>query len=98
MTNQRDTLEGELFDLPMMAVDLSNAMIIVGDAFDIDPITLIDAYFNQPRSEWARFAGANGERECRVMLDLIDDALDSSTMIPDLTRALEIIAQLRDLD
>lgn len=85
----------------MMAVDLPNALIIIGDSFDIDPLDLVDGMVEEAKGdrEWIpRMKRESGAREVQVMIDLVDEAIDSSNDLLHLASALSIIAELNDLD
>lgn len=102
MTNNRESLESRLDDLPMMSVDLPNALILLGDAFDIDPAQLVrilmgDEVHPDPPA-LADFKEAHGAREVEVMIDLIFEAVDSSRYLPFILQALEIAELLAELE
>lgn len=94
-----ESLEIELDDLPMMAIDLPNSMMILGDAFDIDPLLVVKAMmtFTDDDPIVKDLMEEYGSREVRVMIDLIEEGLDSSTLLPYLHRAIEIIQGLNEL-
>lgn len=86
-----EAMQNELDDLPGMAIDLPNALIVVGDALDIDPKEIVRALINTKGTPLDDLRTAHGARDINLMLDLIMEAVDSSTYFPPLLRALELI-------
>lgn len=102
MINHRDELENELDDMPMMSVDLPNALLLMGDAFDIDPILIIQALMGDEvmpdPPAMPELKEEYGAREVQLMVDMIFEGVDSSTYLPHILRSLQIISKLNDLD
>jgi hypothetical protein len=98
----RNTLEGEMDDMPMMALDLTGALLLVGDALDIDPLHIVqgimrhDLESDDPMLNDLR--EAHGTTGVNLMIDLIFEAVDSSTYLPFILRSLEISETLNALD
>lgn len=96
----QDMLQEEYDDLecPMVPIDI--ILTIVGDALDIDPLKFIQAHearitaYPDDSPEWGDLITAHGENTVRVMDDLLGEAVDSSSEMPAIIRALEVLPHL----
>lgn len=95
MTNY-EALEAELdtLDVPMVGVDI--ILIVLGDALDIDPLTLIDSYLDS--AAMANLRDEHGSTAINSMVDLLGEGLESSTQLPDIRRAIELNLEMGQMD
>lgn len=101
MTNtndRRSELEGMLDSLPMITLDLPAALMVVGDAFDIDPLDLLDILIANDTDSLDEIKEMSGAKEINLMIDLIYEAIDSSTYLPSIRDAISIMGEMEGLD
>lgn len=96
MTNSREELEGELNDLDIPIIMADAAIMILGDALDIDPLTVLTALMSEPR-DLADLRTAHGENDVNLMVDMIEEGIESSTQLTHLARAIQLHRALEDL-
>ena len=99
-TNDRDreALEARLDALPMMSVDLPGALILMGDAFDIDPIDLLDILIADDSDSLAEMREMSGAKEINLMIDMIYEGVDSSTYLPAILDAISTMNALLEFE
>jgi hypothetical protein len=92
----RNMLEEELSDLDLPMIDIAVILLVVGNHLDIDPEKFISAYL-AGGIELSDMKTAHGEKDIALMALLLDEALESSTQLPHILRALEIYKGLESL-
>src|SRR5688500_7808489 len=80
--------EYDRLDLPHLSIDI--ILITLGDAMDIDPLALLDAYASRNPSTMADMRTAHGANDVNAMTDLIDEGIDSSLQIDHIRRGIEM--------
>ncbi len=90
----RTQLEDEIADLDLPAVNIAVILLTLGDAFDIDPWAITYAWGKAPNAPYT----IEITREARAMLDMIDEAIESSTQIPHINAAMDLYRSLDEID
>lgn len=96
MTNKMNDLEDELNDLDIPIVMLDAALMVMGDAFDIDPLDIIDAMIGGEGTPIDDLRTAHGANDVNLMIDILSEGLESSTQLPHIRRAIELHALLAE--
>ena len=99
----RARLEDELDDLDIPILDVVAALEVLGDEFEIDAKVLIQSMFTDlstyPETpHMDRLRETHGAQGCRVMISILDTALESTTQIPHIVRGIEVNRALLALD
>ena len=85
--NPEEVLLEEYDDLDVPFLDIAVILITVGDCLDIDPIQFMRCLDNDTLNDLRQ---SHGRKEIDLMEDLVAEAIESSTQLPHITRALEI--------
>lgn len=84
-----DAQDRELEELDLPVLDIAVILTTLGDALDIDPWNIT---YTWGKPAGAPYTADRTDKGVCAMLDLLDEAIESSTQIPHINRALDILA------
>lgn len=86
MTRTPDEIESEIADLDIPILMITDALILTADHLDTDLLAFLDRFEQGKIPSW--------RSDDRLLADLLEHALESSTQIAHIIRALELEGEL----